>query len=198
MEHYYSRIPVCSSNERLIECKIQDVNFRFVTDNGVFSKKRLDFATEFLLKVLLTKENIKGKVLDLGCGYGPIGITICKLCDVDVIMSDVNLRAIELAERNAFLNKVTRIDTKESDCFQAIEDKFDVIITNPPIRAGKETTYNMYKNAKEHLNDGGVLYLVINKKHGAPSAIEYLQEVYGNCEVLDKKAGFNVLKCIKK
>ena len=75
--------------------------------------------------------------------------------------------------------------------------KADVIITNPPIRAGKETTYNMYKNAKEHLNEGGRLYLVINKKHGAPSAMEYLKELYGNCEVLDKKAGFNVIKCVK-
>ncbi len=197
MEHYYSKIPMCRSDEKLIECKINGTDFRFITDNGVFSKKHLDFATEFLLKVLLTQENIKGKVLDLGCGYGPIGISICKLCDTDVIMSDINLRAIELAERNAYLNKVTRIDTKESDVFEAIKDKFDVIITNPPIRAGKEVTYNMYKNAKEHLNEGGKLYLVINKKHGAPSAIEYLKELYGNCEVLDKKAGFNVIKCVK-
>lgn len=189
---------MCSSNERLIECKIQDTNFRFVTDNGVFSKKHLDFATEFLLKVLLTREKIKGSVLDLGCGYGPIGITISKLCDADVLMSDINLRALELAERNAFLNRVTRIDTKESDCFQSITQTFDIIITNPPIRAGKETTYNMYKNAKNHLNDGGVLYLIINKKHGAPSAMEYLEELYGNCEVLDKKAGFNVIKCVKQ
>lgn len=195
MQHYYSRIPVCSSNERMVYGKINETDFKFVTDNGVFSKKRLDFATEFLLKTLLKKEEIKGKVLDLGCGYGPIGIVISKLCDADVLMSDINLRAIELAERNAFINHVTRIDTKDSDCFGSITEKFDIIITNPPIHTGKTTLYNMYKAAKEHLNEKGTFYLIINKKHGAPTTIEFLKEVYGSCEVLDKKAGFNVLKC---
>ena len=101
----------------------------------------------------------------------------------------------KLYKRNAERNKVQNIEIIESNAFENIKEKFDTIITNPPIRAGKAVIYDMYKEAKEHLNENGTLYLVINKKHGAPSTINYLNELFDNVEVLDKKAGFNVIKC---
>ena len=171
--------------------------FKFITDNGVFSKNHVDIATSFMIKTIF--EEVKGEVLDVGCGYGVIGITMAKNPNVkSVTMLDVNRRALELAKRNSEKNKVIeKIKIIESDGFEKIDSKYDTIITNPPIRAGKSVIYKMYEDAKEHLKDGGILYLVINKKHGAPSTITFLNTLFGNCEVLDKKTGFNVIKCVK-
>ena len=194
MEHYYSSNPTSESNERIIEYIIKDKNFKFITDNGVFSKAHVDFATDFMLKTNV--EEVRGDVLDLGCGYGVIGIVVSKFGNTKKItMCDINNRALDLAKRNAEKNKVHNIEIIESNAFENIREKFDTIITNPPIRAGKAVIYDMYKEAKEHLNENGTLYLVINKKHGAPSTITYLNELFDNVEVLDKKAGFNVIKC---
>ncbi len=197
MEHYYSADPTAKSEERILIYELNDSEFTFISDNGVFSKNHVDFATDFLIRTII--DEVEGKVLDVGCGYGPIGICMAKKESVKkVTMLDVNHRALDLAKRNAEKNKVLdKVNIIESDGFSSISGKYDVIITNPPIRAGKEVIYKMYSDAKNSLNDGGVLYLVINKKHGAPSTIRYLQELYGNCEVLDKKSGFNVLKCVK-
>lgn len=197
MEHYYTSDPSVKSEEREIEYELEGNKFKFITDNGVFSKNHVDIATSFLLKTIYGE--VKGDVLDVGCGYGVIGITVAKNSNVNTVtMLDVNRRALELAKRNSEKNKVvekTRI--LESDGFEGIHDKYDTIITNPPIRAGKSVIYKMYEDAKMHLKDGGVLYLVINKKHGAPSTITFLNTLFKNCEVLDKKTGFNVIKCVK-
>ena len=194
MEHYYSSNPTSESNERNIEYNIKDKNFKFISDNGVFSKAHVDFATDFMLRTII--DEVKGDVLDLGCGYGVIGIIASKFGKANkVTMCDINNRALDLARRNAEKNKIQNFEIIESDGFKNIIQKYDTIITNPPIRAGKAVIYQMYKDAKEHLNKGGTLYLVINKKHGAPSTIEYLKELFDIVEVLDKKAGFNVIKC---
>ena len=197
MEHYYSADPTAKSEERILTYEVNENKFTFISDNGVFSKNHVDFATDFLIRTII--EEIKGNVLDVGCGYGPIGICMAKRAEVKkVTMLDVNHRALDLSKRNAEKNKVIeKVSIIESNGFENITEKYDVIITNPPIRAGKEVIYKMYSDAKEALNEGGFLYLVINKKHGAPSTIKYLQELFGNCEILDKKSGFNVLKCMK-
>lgn len=197
MEHYYTSDPSVKSEEREIEYEIAGNQFKFITDNGVFSKNHVDIATSFMVKTIY--EEVKGDVLDVGCGYGVIGITMAKNSNVNsVTMLDVNHRALELAKRNAEKNKVSdKIKIVESDGFEKINENYDTIITNPPIRAGKSVIYKMYEDAKEHLKDGGTLYLVINKKHGAPSTITFLNTLFGNCEVLDKKTGFNVIKCVK-
>lgn len=196
MEHYYTNNPTSKSEERMIEYKISDKTLKFISDNGVFSKGHVDIATNFMLNVLI-KENIKGKVLDVGCGYGTIGITLSKFFDIDVTMLDINERALNLAAKNVKLNNSKNIKIIESDGFQKITEEYDVIVTNPPIRAGKAVIYKMYEDACNHLKPNGVLYLVINKKHGAPSTKEFLIQLFGNCEVLDKKTGFNVMKCVK-
>lgn len=194
MDHYYSSNPTSKSDERILEYEISDISFKFISDNGVFSKNHVDFATDFLLNVI-SKEEISGKVLDVGCGYGVIGITLSKLFDVDVTMLDVNSRALELAKRNAAKNETENAKIIESNGFENINEQFDVIVTNPPIRAGKSVIYNIYEEAKKHLNQYGKFYLVINKKHGAPSTIKYLKELFNEVEILDKKAGFNVIRC---
>ncbi len=197
MEHYYTSDPSVKSEERIITYELNEYKFSFISDNGVFSKNHVDFATDFLIKTIFAE--VYGDVLDVGCGYGPIGICMAKKADVkNVTMLDVNHRALDLSKRNADKNRVfDKVEIIESNGFENVDKSYDVIITNPPIRAGKEVIYKMYSDAKEALNDGGALYLVINKKHGAPSTIKYLQELFGNCEVMDKKSGFNVIKCIK-
>ncbi|MBQ9267309.1 MAG: class I SAM-dependent methyltransferase [Clostridia bacterium] len=194
MEHYYSSNPTSKSEERVLEYYIQDKVLKFISDNGVFSKNSVDFATNLLIKTVVA-EKIEGSVLDVGCGYGVIGITLAKLLSVDVTMLDVNERALDLARRNASKNGI-EAKVIESDGFANISENYDIIITNPPIRAGKEVVYGIYRGAKEHLNPGGKFYLVINKKHGAPSTITYLKELFENVEVLDKKAGFHVIRCM--
>lgn len=198
MEHYYTADPSVKSAEREIEYEIVGNKFVFISDNGVFSKNHVDIATSFLIKTIY--DEVQGDVLDVGCGYGVIGITMAKKAEVtSVTMLDVNHRALELSRRNSEKNKVvSKVQIIESDGFENITEKYDVIITNPPIRAGKSVIYKMYEDAKFSLKDGGALYLVINKKHGAPSTITFLNSLFGNCEVLDKKTGFNVIKCVKE
>ena len=197
MEHYFTNNPTSKSEERMLDYKIEDKTIKFISDNGVFSKEHVDIATNFMLNVLI-KEDLKGKLLDLGCGYGTIGITLSKFFDIELTMLDINERALNLAKRNCELNQVKDATILESDGMEKVTGKFDVIITNPPIRAGKNVIYKMYEDAEQHLEEGGSFYLVINKKHGAPSTKEFLIKVFGNCEILDKKAGFNVMKCIKE
>ncbi len=194
MDHYYSSSPTSKSDERIIQYSIKETAFKFISDNGVFSKNHVDFATSLLINAVV-EDGVEGKVLDVGCGYGVIGITLAKLFDVQVTMLDVNERALGLAKRNAEKNGVKDVEIVESNGFEKISGKYDVIITNPPIRAGKEVIYKMYDDAKEHLNEGGKFYLVINKKHGAPTTIEHLNGLFESVEVIDKKAGFNVIRC---
>lgn len=197
MEHYFTNNPTSKSEERLLSYSIQGKELQFVSDNGVFSKQHIDIATNFLLQVLL-QEKIEGKLLDVGCGYGVIGITLATFFPVQVTMLDINERALQLARKNCEKNHIEQVQIVESDGFQNITDCYDTIVTNPPIRAGKSVIYAMYQEAYKHLKEGGTLYLVINKKHGAPSTKDYLLQLFGNCEVLDRKAGFHVMKCKKE
>ena len=195
MDHYYSANPESESNEREIKYELKDRTFKFISDNGVFSKEHVDFATDFMLRTIID-DDLEGNVLDMGCGYGVIGITVSSLSSKvsSVTLCDINNRAIDLATRNAERNRVVNANIFASDGFANVEGRFDIIITNPPIRAGKAVIYKMYEDAKGHLNDGGRFYLVINKKHGAPSTINYLNELYSEVSLLDKMAGFNVIR----
>ena len=151
-------------------------------------------STRLLLEGIDWKE-ISGPILDVGCGYGPIGIISNKLTGFDVDMCDVNKRALHLAEMNVKENKVS-CRVIESNCYESINKLYSTIITNPPIRAGKKIVYEILFGAKEHLVDNGLLYLVIHKDQGAKSCIKDLEKEY-EVEVLKKEKGFFVIKCKK-
>lgn len=167
--------------------------FTFLTDNGVFSKDGIDFGSRLLLESIPLEE-VGVKVLDMGCGYGVLGIVVSKLTNSHIDMVDVNLRAMHLAKRNIDENKINNCNVFESSCYSNITSKYNTIITNPPIRAGKKIVYNILMNAKEYLEDNGNLFLVIRKEQGAKSLISDLEKIY-NVSILEKKKGFYILKC---
>lgn len=167
--------------------------FIFNTDNGVFSKDGLDFGSRLLLETIPLEE-VGGKVLDMGCGYGVFGIVLSKITGCYVDMVDVNLRAIHLAWINAKENAVTNVNIFESNVYERIDSKYSCIVTNPPIRAGKKVVYDIVMNAKDYLEKNGKLFLVIRKEQGAKSLIIDLKKYY-NVEVLNKKKGFFIIKC---
>lgn len=167
--------------------------FIFCTDNGVFSKDGLDFGSRLLLESIPLEE-VGGKVLDMGCGYGVFGIVLNKILSCHVDMVDVNLRALHLCELNIKENKCSDINVFESNCYEKINSKYSCIITNPPIRAGKKIVYEIVMNAKDYLEKDGKLFLVIRKEQGAKSLIADLKEFY-NVEILNKKKGFFIIKC---
>ena len=172
-----------------------DNKFTFKSDNGVFSKEKLDFGTRLLLENLPLKD-MRGDILDLGCGYGVVSIILSRFIDAKFDAVDVNKRALHLFEMNIKLNKSTNINYFESNCYDSIDkDKlYDYIITNPPIRAGKEVVYKMLRGAKEHLKKDGYLYFVMRKDHGAKTAIKDISDIY-NTEVVCKEKGFFIIRC---
>ena len=211
-DQYYSREP--ESESRPMECDFayRGKNLRFITDAGVFSRGELDTGTRLLLEALperLTEkrpeipeipENTGSpEILDLGCGWGPIGISVqAAWPETKVTLADVNLRALSLSRENARRNGVT-VEVLESDGFSALADRnFDIVITNPPIRAGKQVIYRMFADARDHLRPGGRLFLVIRKQQGAESCLRYLKTLYPSVEKLDRSGGFWVLEARKE
>ena len=175
------------------ECFVLGHKFIFSTDNGVFSKDGLDFGSRLLLESIPLEE-VGGKVIDMGCGYGVFGIIINKLTSCHVDMVDVNLRAIHLTEINIKKNHCSNIDVFESNTYENIHSKYTSIITNPPIRAGKRIVYDILMNAKDYLEEDGRLFLVIRKEQGAKSLIVDLEKIY-TVRILERKKGFYILEC---
>lgn len=196
MPHYYTKNSSLESNRQSFIFTYDKFDFHFTSDIGVFSKEFIDYGTRVLLNAI-TVENSYGSLLDVGCGYGPIGICLKKLYpQLEVTMVDVNDRAIELAKYNAGQNGV-EVEVFESNCYQNVDSSFDLIVTNPPIRAGKEVVMDIIVNSFGHLNDNGSFYAVVQKKQGAGSIKKALESVYGNCEVVKRDKGYYILKAIK-
>lgn len=193
MAHYFTNDDI-KSEEIKTKCIINEQTFYFITDNGVFSKRGLDFGTRSLLENIPI-DNINGDVLDFGCGYGPIGIYISKNTKSNVDMIDINERAINLAHKNALLNEVN-VNIFKSDIYENVDKKYDYIITNPPIRVGKEILYKILFGAENYLKDNGIMYLVVNKDQGAKSLIKDLKNVYKNVEY-KKNKGFFIISVLK-
>lgn len=195
MSQYFDNVDLKSNIEKY-KTRIFDKEFCFNTDNGVFSKSKLDFGTRCLLENLPLEE-IKGEILEVGCGYGVIPIILTRI--VDKIESfdavDVNKRALHLAEMNKKENFAPKVNFFLSDCYKNINEKYDVIISNPPIRAGKNIVYEIVMNARNYLKEDGKLFIVINKDQGAKSLYKDLEKVY-KCELINKKKGFWIIKCI--
>lgn len=198
MSHYFENDNTLASCEREIQFDLFEKHLSFLSDNGVFSKKQIDEGTRIFLKTIVPLDLGK-KVLDLGAGYGAIGLTLATFKqDTRLTLADINLRAVALCAHNAIrLGLADRVTCLQSDIYSNIEGSFDSIVINPPIRAGKEVTYAMYKGAKKYLIDGGSLYIVIRKAQGAESASKYIESVFGNIALLKRSRGYYVLKAIK-
>ena len=198
MSHYFQDDPNLVSNIKEINFEINGITMKLLTDNGVFSKNNVDAGSYAFLKVLLPLDLGK-HILDLGCGYGTIGLTLAKAHEeARITLADVNPRAVALCERNAgLLNLSPRVTILQSDIYEKIEGPYDSIVVNPPIRAGKAVTYRMYEEAKQYLIDGGSLYIVIRKAQGAESAAKYIESIFGNIKLLDRKKGYHFYQAIK-
>ena len=196
MSHYFTNDNL-KSNIKKVLVKISGNTFTFNTDNGVFSKKGMDFGTRTLIETLL-KENLYGDILDVGCGYGVIGIILSSFFNNEINsidMIDVNLRAIHLTKMNIKENKVNNCNAFVSNVYDQIDKKYDFIITNPPIRAGKEIVYKILKDSRNYLKENGCLYYVINKEQGAISSIKEMEEL-ADVKILEKNKGFYIIKCV--
>lgn len=194
MAQYFDNV-LLPSEIQTFSVKILNTTLTFSTDRGVFSKNKLDFGTRVLLENLPLNE-FEGRVLDVGCGYGPIGLYLASTTDCQVDMCDVNRRALHLAKMNAKANHLS-VSIFESDCYSNVTEKYHVIISNPPIRAGKKIVYEILMGAKDYLISGGMLFCVIHKDQGAKSTISELKKLY-DVTILEKNKGFFVIKCINR
>lgn len=195
--HYYSQSPDVKHNRKVHEVSLRGYSFRFMTDAGVFSKSGVDYGSQVLIDVL--ELDASAKVLDVGCGYGPIGLTAAKLAEHGhVTMIDINERAVELSIENAKLNAISNVTVIQSDVYESVRHlKFDVIITNPPIRAGKAVVNQIFEEGYELLEQGGSMWVVIQKKQGAPSAQAKLELLFGEVEEVTKDKGYRIFRAVK-
>ena len=193
-EQYFAKNPSVDSAPDYFDLDWDGHQFQFETDRGVFSKNRFDYGSQVLLKAVMPE--IHGETLDLGCGYGPVGIILAKLTDAKLSMSDINERAVNLAKKNARHNRVD-VDIRQSDGFANITEVFDAIVLNPPIRAGKALIYELFAASCEHLHPNGCLYVVIQKKQGADSAKKELSRHFATVDTISRSAGYHVFRAKK-
>ena len=198
--HYFSEKPQSARNETTIEGIIRNKKFTFKTDSGIFSPKKIDKGTKILVEALKLDKNYD--ILDIGCGYGVVGISIADEVN-SITMTDINTRAVNLTKKNLKLNNIDKyigedkITIVQGNLYQNVKNKkYDLIISNPPIKAGKEIIHQIIKEGKEILKQDGSIWLVIQTKHGAKSITKYMEEVYGNVEIITITGGFRVLKSI--
>lgn len=193
LEHYFTNNENLKSEIKELSYEFKNEKFIFLSDNGVFSKDKIDFGSKSLVEAFLTSiDKDVSNILDVGCGYGFMGITISKILNCHVDMIDINKRALHLAKKNIEKNKVDAY-TIESNIYENVVGKYDVIITNPPIRAGKKVVLEILERAKEFLNEDGELWFVIRKDQGAKSIAKQLENSYF-CEEVCKNKGFYIFK----
>jgi 16S rRNA (guanine1207-N2)-methyltransferase len=197
-DHYYSRKQNVASDPKYWNFTLKGHPFRFKTDNGVFSKKEVDFGSQLLIDTFEPTDE-HGLILDVGCGYGPIGLSLAKsFPSATVHMIDVNERALGLSQENAGLNNLTNVQIYQSDCLSEVsETLFSDILTNPPIRAGKNVVHAIFEQSSQRIRSGGSLWVVIQKKQGAPSAITKLTELFDEVETVAKSKGYFIIKAKK-
>jgi len=191
-EHYYSQQPSSKEEKRTFVDNLRGRSWTFQTNAGVFSKGGVDFGSRLLIETMEIPED--ADVLDMGCGYGPIGLSAAYLAVKGrATLVDVNERAVELARENAARNGISNVEILQSNLFERLQGRrFRVILCNPPIRAGKQVVHAIFEQAREHLLSDGKLWIVIQKKQGSPSAWRKLQELYGKVEEAAKDKGYRI------
>jgi len=195
---YFENNPDLTSRRMEVSHRYKDVLFVFSTDAGVFSKSEMDVGSALLLDNF-SMHQPHARVLDVGCGYGVLGIMIAKTNPAsEVLMIDVNERAIALAKENMIRNEVSNAKCFLSDLYQSVNGDFDIIVSNPPIRAGKAIVHRIFSEGYDRLKPGGFMMIVIRKKQGAPSAERKLFEIFENVETVDRKKGYHIFLSRKK
>lgn len=197
MAHYYTNNTDLKSQKKYIPFQYRNQDLTFISDIGVFSKEYIDYGSRVLLESIHLLPSQKS-LLDVGCGYGTLGLSLKKVYSwLKVEMVDVNERALNLAKESACYNQLEDVTIYKSSVYENVKGTFDVIVSNPPIRAGKTIVFEILEKAYHHLNDSGTLFVVIQKKQGAPSAKKKMEDVFGNCEIIKRDKGYFVLKSVK-
>ena len=197
-EHYFTSAPNVKSEQHKWTFTLRGFTFTFYTDAGVFSKKEVDFGSRALIEAFEAPD-VGGNILDIGCGYGPITLAFAKsFPDREMVGVDVNQRALALAAKNAVENKITNVAFAESNITDAVkEERFAAVVTNPPIRAGKKVVYAMFREAYDVLKENGELWIVIQKKQGAPSAKKELESLFSEVTTVKKEKGYYIIRAKK-
>jgi len=189
MTHYFSEKQESELKLKKIRTILRNREFEFYSGSGVFSKNKIDNGTALLINKCIIKP--KWHILDLGCGYGAVGIILKKLFDIKVDMIDINQRALQLTKKNAKLHNV-EVNVFQSDLYSKIKEKYDSIIVNPPYVAGRKICFQIIEEAPEHLKKNGLFQLVARHNKGGKRLSEKMKEVFGNVETIAKKGGFRV------
>ncbi len=198
MQHYFIEKEHNKEDYFEFEDTIADMTFKFRSCDSIFSKDEIDEGTRTLLNTIFDKLELKGAGLDLGCGYGVIGMSIIKKLGLNCDMIDVNGTAVELSTHNLMANGIrSGANVFKSNGFENVSNTYDFIVTNPPIKTGKKLLFELMEGCFSHLKEGGTLTLVIRKDHGEESLKKKLIEVFGNCEILKRNKGFYILHCVK-
>ncbi|TSB44885.1 class I SAM-dependent methyltransferase [Alkalicoccobacillus porphyridii] len=197
-EHYYSKKPGVQSDQKTWKAQLRGHTMNLTSDSGVFSKHEVDFGSKTLIEHFRFPET-EGDLLDVGCGYGPIGLTLAKEDSERLVhLIDVNERACTLARMNARQNRIENVVVYESDEFEHVTHRdYAAIVTNPPIRAGKKVVFSLYEQAHAHLKAGGELWVVIQKKQGAPSTLDKLGQLFDEVETVEKNKGYFIIRARK-
>jgi len=196
-EQYFAGHPKSKRRPAEIQAAVRGQSFTFRTDAGVFSRNQIDRGTELLLAAL--EVGPCELILDLGCGYGAIGIVAARLSEGGhVILTDVNERAVALARKNIAANGIANAEVRQGGLYGPVRDvAFDHIVCNPPIRAGRAIVDRIVSEAPTHLLNGGTLWLVARTRQGADSLQERMAASFGSAEVVRRGSGFKVLRSRK-
>lgn len=196
--HYYSERPDTAHDFEEWQFELKGKTFQFVTDSGVFSKKTVDYGSRVLIDAMSDENLPEGTLLDVGCGYGPIGLSLAAAFQRPVEMIDINERAVDLAKGNAARNRIKNVDIHTSNIYKDVhQTSYAAIVSNPPIRAGKNVVHEILEGAYDLLKPEGTLTIVIQKKQGAPSAKKKMAEVFGNAEIIHKDKGYYIIQSVK-
>jgi 16S rRNA (guanine1207-N2)-methyltransferase len=196
---YFTHNPDIAHDYKEFDFDLKGKKFHFKTDSNVFSKSTIDYGSRVLIDAFDNSIIPDGAILDVGAGYGPIGLSLAYATNRPVEMVDVNERALSLAAENAERNKINNVTIHVSDIYEQVEKTdFAAVVSNPPIRAGKQVVHGILTGAFDHLQTGGTLTIVIQKKQGAPSAQKKMAETFGNAEIIAKDKGYFIIQSIKE
>lgn len=192
MSQYFSNDKNIKNEDISLNYTFKGKELHFISNAGIFSKNRIDFGTNLLLNSIELKGN---RILDLGCGYGIVGVSVASANNkYNVLSVDVNERAVEITNQNYKNNSIRNGKAIVNNAYRTLKEKFDMIITNPPIRAGKEVVYEMVLGGINHLKDEGEIWVVIRKDKGGLSLFKQMEEVYKNVQIINKKSGYLIIK----